>query len=291
MLPNKYLLISINFISLLLSYSVCLHSKYFLKRTCLNQRVIGRRIHSTQLDGEVYINETEEELRKVIKALKNEKEKKKFELMATEVAIQQAQNELTNIITNKYEINTNKSRLGNDYGFISRSSGSVANFGNVTVPPSALYLAGDNFKRELNYLIQSFNVDANSNGLTDESKLKLSKLVLSNDAVWQREKLRPEIKAPWIIKGPYYILCFLLDALFDGQPISRFYFLETVARMPYFSYITMLHTYETLGWWRRSTQAKRVHFAEEYNEFHHLLIWESLGGGMYAHVNTTVFYT
>lgn len=44
------------------------------------------------------------------------------------------------------------------------------------------------------------------------------------------------------------------------------------------SYQQMLHTYETLGWWRRSLQSKRVHFAEEYNEYHHLLIMESLGG-------------
>jgi ubiquinol oxidase len=31
---------------------------------------------------------------------------------------------------------------------------------------------------------------------------------------------------------------------------QRFWFLETVARMPYFSYITMLTLYESLGWWR-----------------------------------------
>mmetsp|Transcript_16933 Transcript_16933/g.23972 ORF Transcript_16933/g.23972 Transcript_16933/m.23972 type:complete len:288 (-) Transcript_16933:182-1045(-) len=48
--------------------------------------------------------------------------------------------------------------------------------------------------------------------------------------------------------------------------------------MPYFSYITMLHLYETLGFWRRSADVKRVHFAEEWNEFNHLLIMESLGG-------------
>jgi len=48
--------------------------------------------------------------------------------------------------------------------------------------------------------------------------------------------------------------------------------------MPYFSYITMLHLYETLGFWRRSADIKRIHFAEEWNEFHHLLIQESLGG-------------
>ena len=50
---------------------------------------------------------------------------------------------------------------------------------------------------------------------------------------------RQEIRAPWIIKAPYLLLCLFLDLLFDGKPIERFYFLETVARMPYFSYITM----------------------------------------------------
>jgi len=71
----------------------------------------------------------------------------------------------------------------------------------------------------------------------------------------------------------------MLDWMFEGKYTpSRFYLLETVARVPYFSYISMLHLYETLGWWRSSSDVKRVHFAEEWNEFHHLLIMESLGG-------------
>lgn len=106
----------------------------------------------------------------------------------------------------------------------------------------------------------------------------MRQLKLSNDAVWRREAKREKIVAPFIIKIPYYLLCLLLDSLFHDKPIARFYFLETVARIPYYSYITMIHSYETLGWWRRSTEMKRVHFAEEYNEYHHLLIWESLGG-------------
>jgi ubiquinol oxidase len=51
-----------------------------------------------------------------------------------------------------------------------------------------------------------------------------------------------------------------------------------VARMPYFSYTSMLTFYEILGWWRRSSELRKVHFAEEWNEYHHLLIMESLGG-------------
>jgi hypothetical protein len=39
----------------------------------------------------------------------------------------------------------------------------------------------------------------------------------------------------------------------------------------------VLHLYETLGWWKRSDYLK-VHFAEAWNELHHLLIAEALGG-------------
>mmetsp|Transcript_26709 Transcript_26709/g.86486 ORF Transcript_26709/g.86486 Transcript_26709/m.86486 type:complete len:406 (+) Transcript_26709:136-1353(+) len=104
------------------------------------------------------------------------------------------------------------------------------------------------------------------------------KLVLSNDEVWRRERSRAQVEAPWVVKVPYYVLCAGLDVCFDGRPIARFWFLETVARMPYFAYISLIHLYESLGWWRRSSEAKRVHFAQEWNEYHHLLIMEALGG-------------
>ena len=96
--------------------------------------------------------------------------------------------------------------------------------------------------------------------------------------------------------------------------------------MPYFSYISMLHLYETLGWWRAGAELRKMcatnrpnaskfslpvvllyviswypvrgpaaesmvvphltscsavdrsHFAEEWNEMHHLQIMEALGG-------------
>ena len=34
-----------------------------------------------------------------------------------------------------------------------------------------------------------------------------------------------------------------------------------VARMPYFSYISMLHLYETLGWWCAAAAASQPHAA------------------------------
>mmetsp|Transcript_58076 Transcript_58076/g.142458 ORF Transcript_58076/g.142458 Transcript_58076/m.142458 type:complete len:295 (-) Transcript_58076:31-915(-) len=69
----------------------------------------------------------------------------------------------------------------------------------------------------------------------------------------------------------------LIDAVYEGRDYSRFYVLETVARVPYFSYMSVLHLYETIGLHRKANWIK-VHFAEADNELHHLLIMESLGG-------------
>lgn len=74
------------------------------------------------------------------------------------------------------------------------------------------------------------------------------------------------------------ILVFVINTVYKNRPYPRFYVLETVARVPYFSYLSVLHLYETLGWWRKVDWLK-VHFAESWNELHHLLIMEELGGG------------
>lgn len=73
------------------------------------------------------------------------------------------------------------------------------------------------------------------------------------------------------------VLVFVIDVLYRDRPYPRFYVLETVARVPYFAYMSVLHLYETFGWWRKADWIK-VHFAESWNELHHLLIIESLGG-------------
>jgi ubiquinol oxidase len=73
------------------------------------------------------------------------------------------------------------------------------------------------------------------------------------------------------------ILVFVINVVYRDRPYPRFYVLETVARVPYFSYLSVLHLYETLGIWRKADWLK-VHFAESWNELHHLLIMESLGG-------------
>jgi ubiquinol oxidase len=69
----------------------------------------------------------------------------------------------------------------------------------------------------------------------------------------------------------------VLSLFFKDRPYARFAALETIARVPYFSYTSVLHLYETLGWFRRKEYIQ-IHFAESWNELHHLLIMEELGG-------------
>lgn len=133
-------------------------------------------------------------------------------------------------------------------------------------------------------------------------RTELRSLTLSNAAVAEREDVRmaerkrwldkaggvnsddPRVReeasqlTPWFVLLPYKALCTFLDVVFEDRPIARFWFLETVARIPYFSYISMLHLFETLGWWRNAPEVRKIHFAQEWNEMHHLLIMEALGG-------------
>ncbi len=76
------------------------------------------------------------------------------------------------------------------------------------------------------------------------------------------------------------LLEWILNSFYRTRIYPRFFVLETVARVPYFAYTSVLHLYETLGLWRKADWLK-VHFAESWNELHHLLISEELGGNKY----------
>jgi ubiquinol oxidase len=66
-------------------------------------------------------------------------------------------------------------------------------------------------------------------------------------------------------------------AAYGNRTFARFYALETIARVPYFSYTSVLHLFETIGFFRQKEFIK-LHFSESWNEMHHLLIMEFLGG-------------
>jgi hypothetical protein len=52
--------------------------------------------------------------------------------------------------------------------------------------------------------------------------------------------------------------------LFHGcfSSCQKFWVLETVARIPYFAYISILHLYESIGFWRAGAELRKIHFAE-----------------------------
>ena len=156
----------------------------------------------------------------------------------------------------------------------------IANYVNATSnsffgPPPAgvIELAVRQFGRNLRAIFGSYD-DEQTGPLSPEVKANratLRSLKLSSANILKREEARGGIPpdTPDLIRVPYVQLCRLIDGIFeDRPPIERFFFLETVARMPYFSYVSMLHLYETLGFWRRGAETKRIHGDEEYNEWH-----------------------
>ena len=145
-------------------------------------------------------------------------------------------------------------------------------------PESAFNLGKDNFAKEFKQILKSINIfkKVNKQSLPESLGLKLSNEAVKN-AEMIREKNFGRVEASPVARLLYDVGCLFLDTFFDERPIARFWFLETVARIPYFAYTSMLHLYESLGWWRNAS-LRKVHGAEEWNELHHLLIMESLGG-------------
>lgn len=80
-----------------------------------------------------------------------------------------------------------------------------------------------------------------------------------------------------LIDTVYNIICFFYPVTGGKRDFARFYVLETVARVPYFAYLSVMHLRETFGE-RGLGENMRTHYAEADNELHHLLIMESLGG-------------
>lgn len=107
----------------------------------------------------------------------------------------------------------------------------------------------------------------------------MSKTTLDVRTLWEREERDQSVEAPRWMMLLYYVICHGLDRLYEEEPIQRFWFLETIARMPYFSYVTVYHMYETFGVWEINSSAKLLHIVEELNECHHLRVMELLGGG------------
>ena len=71
----------------------------------------------------------------------------------------------------------------------------------------------------------------------------------------------------------------ILDFLYRGRDIQRFWVLETIARAPYFAFLSVLHFRESLGLRDRTHyDLMKEHFEQTVNETEHLTEMESRGG-------------
>ena len=171
-----------------------------------------------------------------------------------------------------------------DYGF-KKQHALVVEKDNHYIPKSFFQFGIENIKREFSQKRYGFKKDPYENTTTREDAIQimrlrksLKQLKLNDDNIWKRERQREGVECPRSMLTIYYGICFILDVIFKDKPIDRFWFLESIARMPYFSYVSILHMYETLGWWELGGDLKKIHYDEEANETYHLRIMESLGG-------------
>jgi hypothetical protein len=122
-----------------------------------------------------------------------------------------------------------------------------------TRPAGAPLLAAENFLRQGSTILEQLYDVARDQLLTPKGEIPITArekrfrppgclvLRLSNEAVKEAERIRESkpggtVKTNIVARGLYDFGCLMLDSLFDERPIERFWFLETVARIPYFSY-------------------------------------------------------
>jgi ubiquinol oxidase len=72
-----------------------------------------------------------------------------------------------------------------------------------------------------------------------------------------------------LIDTIYELICFIYPVRGNDRDFARFFVLETVARVPYFAYLSVLHLRETFGE-RGLGDRMRTHYSEADNELHHV---------------------
>jgi hypothetical protein len=218
----------------------------------IHRRFTGDSIRSTASSDS---SDIEQRKQAAVEALEKLLVRQQAEVKDTQLLLKQLQK--MNIEDEKTSNRAASVLSGVDYGFVSRSEGAsfkglhgglVNATGSVYEhygPPSNIIELGvQQFRRNLDAIKGEYK-DEDDVVLTPKQKAlhtQLKQLTLNSTAIWEREFADGPIEAPLVIKIPYLVLCGILDVVFEGRYVpSRFFLLETVARMPYFSYITMLH--------------------------------------------------
>ena len=84
----------------------------------------------------------------------------------------------------------------------------------------------------------------------------------------------------------------LLDIIYAGRDLQRFWVLEVIARSPYFAFLSVLHFKESLGIKNEKTMIlMKEHFYQAINETEHLKEMEKeeeLGSGLIDFLRDTL---
>ena len=228
------------------------------KRRHTRNRVIVRTVTNEEIPS--LTEKTRDEAEEAILSLRRILARQEADLEATKkliTSLQEAKRfDQGDVDISNHSLSAAPFVMGFDYGFVSRSEGAgYSEFkgglpGSEYGPPANVWKLGwAQFWRNLNAMKGEYKdePDRDLSPRQRELQAKLESLTLDSKQIWKREQ-ETGIEGPWIVKAPYLLMCWLLDVVFEGQNVfSRFFLLETVARMPYFSYIGMLHLYETLG--------------------------------------------
>lgn len=218
----------------------------------IHRRSTGVSIRSTASSDS---SDIEQRKQAAVEALDKLLDRQQAEVEETQLLLKQLQK--MNLEDEKTSNRAASVLSGVDYGFVSRSEGAsfkelrggLANatgsvYEHYGPPSNIIELGMQQFNRNLDAIKGEYK-DEDDVVLSPEQKalhIQLKQLTLNSTAIWEREFADGPIEAPLVIKIPYLVLCGLLDVVFEGRYVpARFFLLETVARMPYFSYITMLH--------------------------------------------------
>ncbi|KAL2634995.1 hypothetical protein R1flu_006474 [Riccia fluitans] len=177
------------------------------------------------------------------------------------------------------------SRLSNSRGLIQTPRSAVSGiYGKLAAGRKPVRFCSQFYgSREFVVSLRINSVPTGPSGFGKLRRGKMTRSALAEEPVLNREEV-PEGWDKWAIAAERSFNTFateatvkILESLYAKRLYARFYVLETIARVPYFAFVSVLHMYESFGWWRRADYLK-IHFAESWNELHHLLVMEALGG-------------
>ena len=111
-------------------------------------------------------------------------------------------------------------------------------------PNAASAPAVTSFRRESRSILENIGIRSSLPQYPLPDILNLS---LAYDDVQKKQDESKTIKSNVFSRILFVVGRFFVDNFFDNRPIERFWFSESLSRIPHFSFISMLQVYESIG--------------------------------------------